>query len=93
MAIIHVEGDNRGEVMLYALSTCGWCRKTKTLLREMNVAFAYEDVDQLDKEEGAKAMAEVKKWNPAGSFPSLVIDNKQCIVGFQEEKIREALKG
>lgn len=93
MALIHVEGENRGALMLYALSTCGWCRKTKALLRELNVAFDYEDVDLLDKNESERAMAEVRKWNPACSFPSLLIDNKQCIVGFQEEKIREALKG
>jgi glutaredoxin-like protein NrdH len=92
MAIIHVEGDNKGNIMLYTLSTCGWCRKTKALLRELNVAFDYEDVDLLEKNEKDKAMSEVRKWNPACSFPSLVIDGKQCIVGFQEEKIREALK-
>lgn len=78
--------------MLYALSTCGWCKKTKTLLQEMNVAFDFEDVDQLGKDDREKVMAEVRKWNPDCSFPSMVIDNNQCIVGFNEPKIREALK-
>ena len=87
---IHVDGDNKGDVLLYPLTTCGWCRRTKALLQELNVRYDYIDVDILDKkEERDAAMAEVKKWNPACSFPSLVIDDKECIVGFQEQKLRE----
>lgn len=89
----HVDGADRGEIMLYALSTCVWCKKTKALLDELKVKFAYTNVDLLNKEEKAEAMAEVRKWNPACSFPSMVINNSTCIVGFDEEKIREALKG
>jgi glutaredoxin-like protein NrdH len=37
-------------------------------------------------------MNEVEKWNPKGSFPTLVIRNEKGIVGFREEEIREALK-
>ena len=29
MAVEHVNGNEKGSVMLYALSTCGWCAKTK----------------------------------------------------------------
>jgi glutaredoxin len=88
----HVDGEDRGYVMLYALSTCGWCKKTKELLKEMNVGFHYADVDQLNEKDRAQAMEEVRKWNPACSFPSMVIDNSRCIVGFDEKKIREALE-
>ena len=28
--------------MLYALSTCQWCHKTKVLLEELGIAFDYE---------------------------------------------------
>jgi arsenate reductase-like glutaredoxin family protein len=31
-------------------------------------------------------------WNPAASFPTIVIDNQRSIVGFKEDEIREALK-
>jgi glutaredoxin-like protein NrdH len=91
MAVEHVAGENRGSVMLYALSTCGWCRKTKALLNEMNVAYDYLDVDLLDKAQKQEVLEEVKKWNPACSFPSMVVNGKRCIVGFNEPKIREAL--
>jgi glutaredoxin-like protein NrdH len=93
MAINHVDGINRGDIMLYALSTCVWCKKTKALLDELKVEFSYANVDLLSKEEKGQVMEEVRKWNPACSFPSMVINNSTCIVGFDEEKIREALKG
>jgi glutaredoxin len=93
MAVEHVDGKKKGDVMLYALSTCGWCAKTKELLRELGIAFDYAFVDLLDGEEQNKAMDTVEKFNPSGSFPTLVIDNRRCIVGFKEKEIREALGG
>jgi glutaredoxin-like protein NrdH len=93
MTVEHVDGKNRGPVMLYALSTCGWCAKTKALLRELGIAFDYTFVDLLDGEEQNKAMDTVEKFNPSGSFPTLVIDNRKCIVGFKEKEIREAFSG
>ena len=93
MTVNHIDGVDRGDIMLYALSTCVWCKKTKALLDELKVKFSYANVDLLSKEEKAEAMEEVRKWNPACSFPSMVINNSTCIVGFDEEKIREVLKG
>jgi glutaredoxin-like protein NrdH len=90
MAVEHVDGKNKGKVMLYALSTCGWCAKTKELLRELGIAFDYTFVDLLDGKEQDDAMDQVEKFNPGGSFPTLVIDNRKCIVGFREKEIREA---
>ena len=78
--------------MLYALSTCGWCARTKDLLRELGVDFDYMYVDLLEDHEQHTVLNEIEKWNPKGSFPTLVIRDKKSIVGFREEEIREALK-
>ncbi len=86
-----MNGKNRGKVMLYALSTCGWCAKTKDLLRQIGVEFDYAYVDLLDGKEQDDAITMVEKFNPSGSFPTLVIDNKKTIIGFREQEIREAL--
>ena len=91
MAVVHVPGKNSGHIMLYALSTCGWCQKTKKLLEDLGVAYDYEYVDNLHGEEREKAIKEIKAWNPNTNFPTLVIDNKKCIIGFQENEVREAL--
>jgi glutaredoxin-like protein NrdH len=92
MGIEHVSGEKKGKIMLYALSTCGWCAKTKELLKELGVEFDYMYVDLLEDREQDKAMSEIEKWNPKGSFPTLVIRDKKSIIGFREEEIREALK-
>jgi glutaredoxin len=91
MAVKHVAGRKKGKVMLYALSTCGWCAKTKALLNELGVEYDYTDVDLLKGEEQSAVIKEIQKYNPACNFPTLVIDSKKCIVGFKEDDIREAL--
>lgn len=91
MNISHVKGKNKGKIFLYALSTCGWCKKTKKLLNNLGVAYSYLDVDSLQPDEKTQVEKEVKKWNPQCNYPTMVINDKKCIVGFKEEEIREAL--
>ena len=91
MTVEHVNGKNKGKVMLYALSTCGWCQKTKDLLRQMDVEFDYQYIDLLEGTEQDDVMNVLEKFNPNGSFPTLVIDNRKVIIGFREQEIREAL--
>jgi glutaredoxin-like protein NrdH len=92
MNIEHVTGKDAGKIMLYALSTCGWCRKTKTLLSSMGVAYDFIDVDLVQGQEREEVLNKVKKWNPACSFPTLVINESKCIVGFDENSIKKEIK-
>jgi glutaredoxin len=87
----HSDGIDKGQITLYALSTCVWCGRVKSLLQDMGVAYDYVYVDNLVGDVREKTMEEIKRWNPRCSFPSLVVNNSQCIVGFEEKKIREAL--
>jgi glutaredoxin len=91
MKFEHVEGEDRGKILLFALSTCVWCNKTKDLLNKLGVKYDYIFMDHLKGNDKDEAMGEVKKWNPACSFPTLVINDEKCIVGFKEDKILEAL--
>ena len=91
MAVEHVDGIDRGPIMLYALSTCQWCRRTKELLMERGVAFNYVYVDLLSEDEMREMFEEVMEYNPRCSFPTLVI-GERCIIGYQEEAIKEALE-
>lgn len=92
MTIEHVNGRKVGSVMLYALSTCQWCNKTKQLLKDLGIDFDYVYVDLLEDNEQSDALDAMEKWNPRGSFPTLVIGNKRCIVGFREDEIRGAFR-
>ncbi|HNX17141.1 MAG TPA: glutaredoxin family protein [Methanoregula sp.] len=87
---VHVSGKDKGAIMLYALSTCQWCHKTKMLLEELGLAFDYDYVDLLSGSEQDTAMDELERWNPKGSFPTLIINNKRAIIGFKETEIRGA---
>ena len=87
-----IEGRNAGDVMLYGLSTCMWCKKTKKLLDEMGVKYTYAFIDLMDEETKKHYHEEMKVWNPRGSFPTLVIDDRKTIIGYDEARIREVLK-
>ena len=85
----HVDGTNKGSVVLYALSTCQWCMKIKALLNQLNIEYYYIDVDLADEKDQDEIVEEIKKYNPACSFPTIVVDDNYSIIGFDEEKIRE----
>lgn len=92
MTRIKVDGSHKGDILLFALSTCVWCGKTRKLLDELGVEYTYEYVDLLEGAQREAAVKELKKWNPASSFPTMIINGEKCIVGFKEEEIRQALK-
>lgn len=88
----HIKGDNKGKVFLYALSTCQWCKKTKDLLKNLNIDHYYIDVDLTVGEEREELIDEIKKYNPDCSFPTIVINDSDPIIGFDEDKLRKKLK-
>ena len=77
-------------VKLYALSTCGHCRKTKKLLDDNGVGYDCVNVDQTQGEEREAMVEEVKRYNPRCTFPTLLVGDT-VIVGFREEEIKELL--
>ncbi len=91
VATTKVAGVDRGRVLLFALSTCVWCRMTKRLLNDLGVAYEYIDVDRLDRGVRREALHELRRWNPKLSYPTLVVGERKAIVGLREEEIRKAL--
>jgi len=87
-----VSGPHSGHRnVFYGLSTCVWCKRTRQFLEEQGVAFDFVYVDLLVGGEREEAMAQVRQWNPALSFPTLVVDDAQCVVGAKPDQIREVL--
>jgi glutaredoxin-like protein NrdH len=91
MDIKHVPGKSKGKVMLYALSTCGWCKKAKKLFDSLGIEYHYIDVDLVEGEEKESIRKEIMRWNPRGSFPTIVVNDQVCIVGYDEKKINEVI--
>ncbi len=70
----------------------GGVGRPRELLKELGIAFDFVYVDLLPPEEMDDTIAIIEKFNPAGSFPTLIIDDKKVIVGFREEEIRGAFR-
>ena len=87
MTLRQVAGEKIGHIVVYALSSCPQCQKTKHLLGDLGLEYYFEDVDALGEEDQRNAMAEVSRWNPRRSFPTIVINNEQAIIGFNETEI------
>ena len=57
----------------------------------MGIAYRYVDVDLLPAKEQRDVMERIAEKNPTGNFPTIIINDDTCIVGFREEEIKEAL--
>ena len=77
-------------IKVYSLSTCSHCKSVKKLMDDCTVKYEFVDVDILKGEERKAILEDVKKFNPRCSFPTIIIGEK-VIVGYKEEKIKEAL--
>ena len=93
MQTTKVDGKNKkNKVFLYTLSTCGWCKKTKELLKEKEIAYEYLDLDQADKENQKAAVEELKAKNLPIGFPIIMINEDKVIQGYKRDEILEALE-
>ena len=81
-----VEGSKKDhDLVLFALSTCPHCRNARNFLDNNDVAYRFVYVDQLDGDEQKTVVEEATKYNPRRSFPTLVIDDDEVLVGFTEQ--------
>ena len=87
-----VEGSNsKNKIMLYTLSSCGWCKKVKTLLNENNIQYEYIDLDKCTKEDQKTAVDQLKERKLPVAFPIMIVNDEQVIQGFKKDRIIEAL--
>jgi glutaredoxin-like protein NrdH len=77
-------------VMVYALSTCPYCKMAKTFLDEGGVDYESVDVDLMEGDERASTIAKVKELSGGTSFPVIDIDG-EVIVGFNKVRMKQLL--
>jgi glutaredoxin-like protein NrdH len=82
---------NQHKVILYALSTCAWCRMTKQFLKDNDVEYEYIDVDLCEEEDKQKIREHIQSKGGPLSYPTIIVDDNVLITGFRTDKIREAL--
>lgn len=75
--------DAGHEITVYALSTCGVCRRALEYLRNRGVPFRYTYIDHLGLERKTAVKRELAaKYHTRIAFPTLVIDDSTVVVGF-----------
>ena len=83
-------GERKKKVRLYSLSTCPTCKRVRKFLDEHGIQYEFTEVDLLDSGEQWLMSKEVKKYNQAATYPTLVIE--EVILGLDEEGIKKALE-
>lgn len=82
--------EQKKKVRLYSLSTCPTCKRVRKFLDEHNIKYEFTEVDLLDSGEQWVTSKEVKRYNPAVTYPTLVIE--EVVLGLDEEAIKNALR-
>lgn len=83
---------NQHKVVLYALSTCAWCRMTKQFLKDHDIEYEYIDVDLCEEEDKQKIREHIQSKGGPLSYPTIIVDDNVLITGFRTDKLREALQ-
>ncbi len=81
--------EQKKKVRLYSLSTCPNCKKVKRYLDSRDIKYEFIEVDLLDSGEQWVTSKEVRRYNPAVTYPTLVIE--EVITEFDENAIKESL--
>ena len=93
MQFSKVSGQKRQhKVVLYALSTCAWCRMTKQFLKDNDIEYEYIDVDLCEEEDKQKIREHIQSKGGPLSYPTIIVDDNMLITGFRTDKLREALQ-
>jgi len=92
MQFSKVSGQKRQhKVVVYALSTCAWCRMTKQFLKDNDVEYEYIDVDLCEEEDKQKIRDHIQSKGGPLSYPTIIVDDNVLITGFRTDKLREVL--
>lgn len=93
MKRVEVSGENdKHTVLMYAISTCGWCKRAKRFLKDNKIRYEYVDVDLCNSQDRERIGEDIVKRGGEMIYPTLIVDNKILITGYKEDKIREVLE-
>jgi glutaredoxin len=93
MPFSKVPGKKKGhKVIVYALSTCVWCKMTKQYLQDNEVEYEYVDVDLCEEKEKEQVRQQIIDKGGSLSYPTVIVDDNTLITGFRKDKLKEYLK-
>jgi glutaredoxin-like protein NrdH len=85
---VHEEGVKRDHsVVVYALSTCGFCQRALGFLKNNGVDFRYVYVDNLPGEVKKAVKRELReRYRIKELFPTLIVDEAKALTGFDRQE-------
>ena len=90
---VYKDGKNDcGDLRVYALSTCGFCRRALKFLKKNSIKYHYIYVDKLplDIKREVKSYL-TKKTDGNFGFPFVIINDEKFLRGFKEDEWKEEL--
>lgn len=84
--------NNKHSVLVYALSTCAWCRRIKAFLRDNDIEYEYVDVDLCDRKEREEIQNDILTRGRRLTYPTIIVDDETVITGFKEDRMRDVLQ-
>lgn len=90
-----VEGKkSEKDLVLFSLSTCGFCRRAKAYLDSKEFQYRFIQADELGFEDKASLKQEFKeRFKETLHFPTLVINKKNVLIGFIKPHWEMILEG
>ncbi len=86
------ETMKKHDLTIYALSTCGFCRKSMNFLREKDIPFRYIYLDEIPLDVKRDVKNKLKeKYDKRVVFPFLEIDEMNAIIGFTQSEWEEKI--
>lgn len=81
------EGSNdKNNITVFALSTCGFCWKGLNFLRDNSIKFRYIYIDKIPFEEKTSIKAKLLDiYHKKVAFPYVILNEKEVFTGFKEE--------
>lgn len=89
----HEEGSRKQHsVVVYALSTCGFCKRALGFLKNNDVDFQYVYVDNLPADVKTSVKQELReRYQIRELFPTLIVDDSKATTGFDPEEWQRQL--
>ena len=84
--------NNKHKVLMYAISTCVWCKRAKRFLTNHSVEFEYVDVDLCSIDELREIKDDILKRGGRLIYPTIIIDDRILMTNPSEKKLQEALE-
>ncbi len=78
-------------IVMYTLSSCPWCEKSKNFFIDRGIPFEYIDYDLADVDVQERIAADVAKRGYRLSFPIVIIDDV-VVAGYNPERYETLLE-